>query len=250
MNFKRVGIFLSGLLLIGGVSGCMNKSGEKEILNYLEEKYNEEFVIDNYKSANKLVNQYGGDEAIVHLKENENLVFNAGTVDSKEGGYYDNYMLVKLASELEDDFNDIVNKNISSNSDYRIVLYSSAEDNYEEIKDMSAKEYINYKKDNIRISLELGIEVKNVEDIKKNYQGIYNIYKELKAYNTKRYNMSIGFVENINDEEIQEYLRVISAVQMTWKDINSKVYGEMFPTYIDDIKSVDDLNDLYIEIGD
>lgn len=250
MYFKRIGIFFCSLLLIGVMSGCMSNSNEKEMLNYLEEKYNENFIVENFKSGNRLVNQYGGDEAILHLEGNDNLVFTAGTSDKKDGGYYDNYYLSKFANDLNDNIEYIIKENIGTSCDYRVVLYSTGKYDSEEVMDMTAEEYINYDKENIRFALELGIEVGGNEEVSKYYEGIYKVFEEIKSYGTRRYSMSIGFVDNINDSEVQEYLRKVNAIGATWEDIHTKIYGQMFPTYVDSINSAKDLEKLYIKLGE
>lgn len=60
---------LTAIICIGGV-GCMTVNNKKEILEYMEKKYNEEFVVESYTPWNKLTNQYVGGEIIAYPKGN------------------------------------------------------------------------------------------------------------------------------------------------------------------------------------
>ena len=250
MIFKRVGIILISLLLIGGLGGCMNNSDKKEILSYLEEKYNESFVIENFKSGNKLVNKYGGDEAILHVKDNENLVFSAGTRANKDGGYYDNYLLIKWANDLNDDFNYVIKENIESNYDYKVSLYSASEHNAEELINMSYKEYMNYAKDDIRISLELFIDVNENKDFSIYYEGIYNILNNIKSYNTGMYDLAVGFTKDSNDKAIQEHLRLANVTEEDIESIDSDIVGKIIVTFLNKVENPEDLRQYYINLGE
>lgn len=249
MCFKKIGIVLSGLLLVWGMSGCMSNSKEKDILSYLEDKYNESFVIENFNSGNKFVNQYGGDEAILHPEVDENLAFLAGTVDNQNGGYYDNYSLVKLADELKQDFEDIIKENIGIKYDYRVLLYSLPQYKNNDIMKMNVKEYIEYAKEGIEICLYLGIETDEEKNHEDYYEGLYNIFEKLKSYDTD-YTMVVGFIDDINDKSVSEYLRRANAVEFLWEDIGSNAYGQIIATFLDDINSKEDLGKLYTKLGE
>lgn len=240
MEFKVVGILLIVILTIGGIQGCTNTHIEDEILVYLEEKYKEDFVIENFNKASILTSQNGGDYGIAHPNSNKDIAFNVGTIDSQEGGYYDNYNIAKFVYELDDEIKSIVHYNLGDNTDCKLFIYSLGDKEY---SDISAKEYLNIEKDNTRLSLDLGIEIESIDDINKYYQGIYNVFEELKLYDTAIYDITVGFVDDINDRENQEYLRLAGASNLMWGDVDAKVYGQIILTYLDGIESVTDIEE-------
>ena len=241
MKLKKISLGLFSMCLMVNLTGCIGSSSKDEVLNYLENKYNEKFVIENYTNSNKLINQYGGDYGIAHPVSNKNIAFNIGTVGSKEGGCYDNYNLAKWSYELDSEINEMVKRNLGNNVDSKVFIYSSSEQEYENI---SAKEYLNLENDNARLSLDLGIEINNPSEIENYYDGIYNVFEDLKLYNTKKYNITVGFVDDINDIKNQEYLRLAGPSNIIWENVDSKVYAQMRITYVDDIQNVDDIKKL------
>ena len=62
--------------------------------------------------------------------------------------------------------------------------------------------------------------------------------------------MVVGFIDDINDKSVSEYLRRANAVDFLWEDIGSNAYGQIIATFLDDINSKEDLGKLYTKLGE
>lgn len=252
MKLKRIGVVVLTLLtLVGGVNGCMINNTEKELVSYLEENYNEKFVVESFKERSVIESKYGGDEAQLHVDGNENIVFKAGTGESSSGGYYDNYLLAKWGNDLKGEFQKVVDENIESRFDYSIALRSGGNTYSEEAKKMSAKEYLEHDKEEISLILQIAIEVDEKQDVSKYYEGLYNILQNIKLYDTDRYSIVVGFVNNIDNDEVKEYLRVASGVDEVWSQMQCEaVLGEIVASSFSKVNSKEDFAKYYSKIGE
>ena len=160
----------------------MTVNNKEEILEYIEEKYNEEFVVESYTPWNKLTNQYGGGKIIAHPEGNPDLVFYAGVKDSKSGGYYENYQETIYGVELKKYFEDSIISNMSNPFNFAIRFDFGDLDDTKEAQEMNLEEILEYGKEEVGIVMVLGIEVDSEEEISKHYEEVLNIYNLLNFY--------------------------------------------------------------------
>lgn len=219
MNKKTL-FLLPIVLLLLWVAGC--SSSEDRILSHLEGAYNEEFTIEHLKKGSRLFpGMYGRDKAIVHPKENEELVFLAGEYRNSEGEYYDTYVLAKWGGELKDSLKGMMEKELPG-SPYNV--YIRAEDGTYDpsMLDTPFKDYLELSKD-ISIVLIAGIYTLEEPDVDHYNQSIYNIYHKLKSYGTDRYVVSVGFIDE--SEDVSDYIRTASVNNIAWTNLDAEVYG-------------------------
>jgi hypothetical protein len=220
--FKKSILFLLFILISLTGAGCMNS--EEKVLNYLEEKYNQEFEIEGYDKGSLFFSQmYGGDTATVHLKENPEIVFLVEEDSDDNGVYYDNYILAKWAEELKKKLAEDIEKELPQGSQYKICVYVSAEKYDSSMQDMSFDEYLNEVTQDIRISLIAGIKMTDQPDINQFNLPIYNLFQIMKSVGTERYAISVGFVDK--SEDITDYIRTSYVNNIDWSNYKAKVFG-------------------------
>lgn len=242
MIFKRVGIVLLSLLLAGGLGGCMKESVEKEIVTYLQEKYNEEFIVETYEKKSNLQYEYGADKITAHPKGNDEIVFVAGQKNSKKGGYYDTYNLCKLGNELTLNINEQVYKIIKATDEYKVALYGANED-YDNESNISAFEFI--RSNNVDVVLNVVIKVENKEMWKSITKEIYELYNLVANLGSLKYTLSVGIAsENANTTE---YIRTANANNVFWQDLDEEVYGCIIIDQNSDINLQEDVIEHYVE---
>ncbi|MCA1320428.1 hypothetical protein LC085_10955 [Bacillus tianshenii] len=220
MNVKVIVLFLFMISLIG-VTGCMN--AENKFLSHLEEKYNEEFEVENVKEGSIIFSEmYGKDKALVHPKGNEELVFLAGEYRKTEEKY-DNYVLAKWGEELKAELKEDMESELP-NSPYKVSIMA-ADDTYD--ASMLDKPFSDYVKENknIMIMLTIGVYTSGEPKLEEYSQGIYNMYQKLKEYGTDSYAISVGFVDE--SEDITDYIRTANINNIAWSNLDAKVYGDI-----------------------
>ena len=235
---------LTAIICIGGF-GCMTVNNKKEILEYMEKKYNEEFVVESYTPWNKLTNQYGGGKIIAHPKGNPDLVFYAGVLDSKNGGYYENYQETIYGVELKKYFKDSITSNMSNPFDFAIYFDFGDLDNTKEAQEMNLEEILEYGKEEVGIVMDLGIEVGSEDEISKHYEEVLNIYNLLKDFKVDKFTLNVGFVKDINSSNIKSYFIKSEVYNNTWDDLGSEVYGKIVVNRKSNIENINEINNKY-----
>lgn len=190
-----------------GVVGCSNS--EEKALQYLEDKYGEEFEV-------MWVNN---DLVTVHPMDNTDVVF---SVQEDGKGYVDTYLPAKWAHELQEKLKVDIEKELPSNSEFKLVLNRTSFD--ESMADMSINELIEQNKD-MGVDLVVGIRTAGEPDINQYSQGLYNLYNLLKNLGLKNYLISVGFVNK--SEDISEFIQTSYVNNMSWSNIDATVYGEL-----------------------
>ncbi|MDD4590773.1 MAG: hypothetical protein PHG06_10155 [Parabacteroides sp.] len=101
-------VFCTAFILILG-NGCFLKSHKTLMLEYLEDKYGEEFEPLSYAGESWA---YSYDKLSAHPKGKEDQIFNIQGCKNKEGKYvcHDNYFYYIIRDEYEQAMSDIVGK--------------------------------------------------------------------------------------------------------------------------------------------
>ena len=195
------------LFFFMGVVGCSNT--EEKALQYLEDKYAEEFEV-------MWVND---DLVTVHPKGKTDVVF---SIQEDGNGYVDTYLPAKWAQELQEKLKVDIEKELPANSEFKLVLSRTRFN--ESMADMSINELIEQNK-NIGVDLVVGIKTAGEPDINQYSQGLYNLYNLLKSLGLKNYLISVGFVNN--SEDISEFIQTSYVNNMSWSNLDATVYGEL-----------------------
>ena len=223
----------------------MTVNNKKEILEYMEKKYNEEFVVESYTPWNKLVDQYGGGQIIAHPKGNPDLVFYAGVLDSRNGEYYENYQETIYGVELKKYFQDSITSNISAPFDFAIRFDFGDLDNTKEAQEMNLEEILEYGKEEVGIVMVLGIEVDSENETSKHYEEVLNIYNLLKDFKVEKFTLNVGFVKDINSKNVKSYLIRGRIYNNSWDDLGSEVYGKIVVDRESNIGNINEINNEY-----
>lgn len=226
-----------------------NKSSEKTMLDYLENKYGKEFVVDQFIGSSVLSSQYGSDKVIVHVKDNENIVFEAGQINNKNGGYYDDYILSKLGNDLFVDFETIISNKVNNKYDYyyNTLLFSY---NIPENTDLDMKvyDYIAKNKENIKVELVMAIKTDGSPNLQEYKQSIYELYNILSGLETESFQVCIGLVDKNNSDNLEAYIRTYKVNNVLWSNLDEKVYGVININENDTIESVEDIQNYYYPV--
>ncbi|WP_417898824.1 hypothetical protein ABN702_22590 [Bacillus haimaensis] len=198
-------------------------NAENKFLSHLEEKYNEDFEVENVKEGSIIFSEmYGKDKALIHPKGNEDLVFLAGEYRKTEE-IYDNYILAKWGEELKAELKEEMERELP-NSPYKVSIMA-ADDTYDAtMLDKPFSEYVKENK-NIMIMLTVGVYTTKAPDVERYSQGIFKMYQKLKGYGTNSYAISVGFVDE--SEDITDYIRTANINNIAWSNLDAKVYGEI-----------------------
>lgn len=214
-------IFLLMLVLIGG-TGCMNSEGK--ILNYLEDKYGEKFVVEHKKEGSILFpKMYGKDKIFAYPEGRPELIFEAGESSTKEEKYNDEYIPAIWGDELTKSLKDDIQSNLPENSIYKVYVNVAGSKYNLDMKDMSILDYINEKNKNIRVVLKVAILTPGKPNLEEYSEGVFKAFETIKSLNTTFYGLSVGFVDQ--SEDISEYIRTSNVNNIAWSNIAGGVYG-------------------------
>lgn len=200
-------------------------SSEGKVLAKLEEKYNQKFTVEGVKKGSKIFAQmYGKDRLTVHPEGNNELVFLAQEVKAKEGEFKDNFIQAKWAEELKEQLSSEIEKELPPGTPYKIQLLISSKDIDKSMADMPVQEYLDKNKD-LSVVLLAGIKTDAEPEVEKYKENIYNLYQLMKGLGTTGYSVTIGFVDE--SEDISDYVRTSYINNISWSNLDAKVYGDI-----------------------
>lgn len=218
----------------------MNSEGK--ILNYLEDKYGEKFVVEGKKEGSILFpKMYGKDKLFVYPKGKPELIFAAGQSRSDEVNYYDGYISAVWGDELTNSLKEALKGKLPEGSVYRVFVNSSEDD--PSMKDMSIYDYLKRENKNLMVVLEVAIKTTKEPNLDEYRDGLYQAFEIIKNLQSKYYTLSVGVVDK--SEDIQEYIRTSKVNNIPWSNLDAKVYGYLVVDDYDDIKSPEELISKY-----
>lgn len=249
MRYKNIKYMLLALNAVALTVGCTDKYYESKVTKHLEEKYQEKFISINYDRQDTSTEKDNKHYSIAYPEGKEDLVFEVvsnGSVLSTPK-YTDTYLLSKLSKDLSTDLNKEVKEEFGENIVSNVSLNCDSF-NYEESKDLSLNEFLDKYRDEIRLTLLVGIESADKPDKAKYNNLIFNIVNKVKEYNTGMFFVNVGFISNKEDSSVQEFLRTQHIYQRVWGDLDI-TNTELFINQLDNIESPSDLDSKYNELG-
>ncbi|EKN71481.1 hypothetical protein BABA_01230 [Neobacillus bataviensis LMG 21833] len=215
----------------------MNSEGK--IVNYLEDKYGEKFVVEHKKEGSFLFPEmYGKDKLFVHPEKKPELLFEAGQSRSKEIHYYDGYISAIWGDELTKSLKDELEKQLPKGSIYRVFVNSS-EDNAR-FKDQSFYDYIKNENNRLMVVLEVAIRTDGEPNVDEYSAGLYQALEVIKNLHTKYYTLSAGFVDK-SEDKMTDYIRTSNVNNLPWSNLDAQVYGYLLVGERYNIQNPDDL---------
>jgi len=212
------------LILIIGGTGCMN-SGD-QVVQYVEEKYNQEFEVETVKEGSKfLADLYGKDKVVLHPKGNADIVFVAQEHSKKKNVFFDNYVAARWGEELKAELAPQIEQHIPADSEYKVLVYINSTKFDDSMINMSLQEFMGEVDNNVRVVLDVGIKTAGEPDVSEYSEGITNLYDLVKNLGTAQYTVSVGFVDA--SEDISEYIRTAYVNNIPWTNLDAKVYGDV-----------------------
>lgn len=229
-KFERISIIIFMIILLLGVSGCMNteSSNQEELtadlLSYAENKYNQKFETVEFIEGKKL-----GDGSITHtlvLKslENEKMIFNVKKYIGNETDYMDNFIEEIIANKLTEEFDEIIGK-MPGELEFKVYLFPDKKISnvvYSEIEDKSIYEIINQYGAQ-KITTLLSVNGDN-NYIKSNIDVIYDLYNKIVSFNSEYFTMDIC----VNDGSL-DFKKVVQNPNIyymkEWNEYNGEVFG-------------------------
>ncbi len=195
------------LFFFMGVVGCSNT--EEKALQYLEDKYAEEFEV-------MWVND---DLVTVHPKGKTDVVF---SIQEDGNGYVDTYLPAKWAQELQEKLKVDIEKELPLGAPYKVILRNTGTD--PDLMGKSVEEILQFNK-NVNVSIIAGIKTNDSPDVSQYSQNLYNLFNLMKSLNTEQYVLSVGFVDE--SEDISEFINTAYTNNIPWSKLEKKVYGEV-----------------------
>lgn len=243
MKKKKTVITITSVLMLSSLFvGCSSKEKDA-ILNHLQNKYNQEFIIESYTKDKSNIKDTNSLEAIVYPKNNYDLLFNVEKEKSEEEIYNDNYGFIKMSKFLKGSLRETVRFNAGNNILYKVTINSTEEDINEKIVEMIPEEFIavTSNANKLDMGFELAIEVKDKKEVTNYYEGILNILNHIASYDTGFYKLSIGFVTDL--ESTKDYLRENNIYNGKWEDVEENLLATLVVDKNDFINNIDKLSE-------
>ncbi len=200
-------------------------SSEGKVLAKLEEKYNQKFTVEGVKEGSKIFAQmYGKDRLTVHPEGNKELVFLAQEVKAEQGEFKDNFVQAKWAEELKEKLSAEIEKELPPGTPYKIQLFIPSKGIEKSMAEIPVQDYLDRNKD-LSVVLLAGIKTAAEPEVEKYKENIYNLYQLLKGLGTTGYSVTIGFVDE--SEDISDYVRTSYINNISWSNLDAKVYGNI-----------------------
>jgi len=229
-KFERISIIIFMIILLLGVSGCMNteSSNQEELtadlLSYAENKYNQKFEIVEFIEGKKL-----GDGSITHVLvlkpfDNEKMIFNVKKYIGDETEYLDNYIEEVIAGKLTEEYDEIIAK-LPGDLEFKSYLFpntSMSHITYSDIKDKSIHEIIEQYGAK-KITTLLSINGDN-NYIKSNLDAIYQIYNKTVSLNSEYFTLDICINDGSEDFKTV-VLNPTIYYGKEWGEYDGKLFG-------------------------
>ncbi|MFF2448933.1 hypothetical protein ACFVSW_17770 [Neobacillus sp. NPDC058068] len=243
---KRILLITLLIMVMIGGTGCMSSEGK--ILNYIEDKYGEKFVVEGKKEGSVLFPEmYGKDKIFAYPEGKPELIFEAGESSSKEKKYYDEYIPAIWGDELTRSLKDSLKRSLPQASIYKIYVNVAGSKYNVNMKELSIINYVKEENKDIRIVLKVAIKSQGKPNLEEYSDGLYKAFEEIKSLNTTFYGLSVGFVDQ--SEDINEYVRTSNVNNLPWSNLAGNVYGYLLVNQnVNDINSPNDLMKYYTPV--
>lgn len=214
----------------------------QRVLDYLQEKYDEEFVIENFEQMS--VSEYGSDKLIVHPKGKEDLPFLICESEEWEEEFYDTYLLAIWEKQLKEELTTTMENILGDDSLFNVIIRTPHEKYNMSHFNMEFTEYI--KNINNYGILTIIVAMPSIYDVTDCLDKIYQIYKLVETYGMDTYSVSVGFVDDNFDSE--EYLRTAGINNIDWSNFKSDIKGYVTINNFSKIETSADIINEYISI--
>jgi hypothetical protein len=212
------------LFTVMGGAGCM--SSESKVLEKLEEKYDQKFSIEGVKEGSEMfAKMYGKDKLTVHPEGNQETVFLAQEDPDNKDVINDNYVPAKWGEELKAKLSAEIEKELPPGTPYKVLLRIAPDQYDHTMAKMSFDEYLKGSNGDFSVALVAGIQTPGKPEVSQYNESIYNLFQVMKSVGSKRYTVSIGFVQE--NENVSDYVRTSLVNNIAWTNLKAKVYGEV-----------------------
>ena len=219
---KRFAMLLLPIMVVIGGTGCMGS--ENKVINHLEEKYGEKFVVEGKKEGSLLFTDYGKDKFFLYPEGKPELIFSAGEVKSKKAQFYDGYINALWGAELTQNLNDELKGVLPEDSEFKIFVTAPVDD--VSMRNTSIYDYIENVSKDVIVHLVIGVKTENEPNISEYSEDLFKAFEVMRNLQTKYYSLSAGFVGK--NEDISDYIRTADVNNVPWSNLKGEVYGELF----------------------
>ncbi|WP_041808389.1 hypothetical protein [Evansella cellulosilytica] len=225
----------------------MGKSTEEKMLEYLEETYNEEFEIEfvNKGGGGLFSSSSSSENAVAHLKSNPDIVFTIRENKNKTS-FNDSYLLARWGKELEDKLQLKASEHLPDNSEYRITLRATPDKYDSSMVNKSVDDFILHSDGDVTVTLVVAIKTNEKPSVSEYSEEIYHLYELIKDVSSKRYAVSVGFVDEKDD--ISNYMTNVFVNNIGWDNLNAKVYGVLNLNNTQNVSNYESVIDYFRQI--
>jgi len=218
---RRLMLTIMAAFTIVGGAGCMNS--ENKVIVHLEKKYNQKFSVEGVKKGSKMLAQmYGKDKLTVHPEGNPDLVFLAQEDAKDKDVNNDNYVVAKWAEELKAELEPEIEEKLPKGSPYKVLLQISPRKYDASMASMPFDEYMKDEKD-FRVVIVAAIKTEGEPQVSRYSQNLYDLFGVAKSVGSKRYTISVGFVDQ--SEDVSDYIRTSLINNIPWSNLEANLYG-------------------------
>ena len=217
---QRIGAFMTIICLILGAVGCMHtKAGvQKEMLNYLEDKYGETFEVEYFDKGDFLFPEiYGGDKMLVYPTSNPNIPFYVyKNVESE--GFYDIYVPSYFSYQFTQKHQQNLMNMDTREKAFKVVLTSRNRPAEARQLQRTIEDFVQDTTYRFNLHLYVAVKKEGEPDADTETEFLYQLYtymNELKNEGAEVY-LGVAYVEPERFEEAQSLMRLAHTINFAW----------------------------------
>lgn len=231
---RRLGIVVILICLLLGAVGCMHTKAnvQKEMLNYLEEKYGETFEVEYFDKGDMFFPEiYGGDEMMAYPTNNPDIPFYIFQEDEETSGFYDLYVPSYISYQYTEQHRQDI---IAMDSREMAMKFAFSSENRPvdaNVLKRPLEDVIRDANYNFHIHLFLAIKKEGDLDVQTESAFLYRLYTYMEDMKIEggEVHLAIAYVEPDLFNEAQQLIRISHAINFGWyllgdEDVLNAVY--------------------------
>jgi len=208
---------LCAVALLFGVTGCMIKDEKKmtkNMLQYVEQKYGEEFTAELFDKGDILFPElYGDDRLIVSPLANQEVAF---WVFKESKGYSDNYMTSYFSHQFNTLHKAEILSLVNREMDIQFALNFSNLPQEEAMSQRTVEEIVS--DEQLEGYLYLYIAIPESEKLQNTQEAqfLYEVYGHVKKMSNREFLINVAYIQDAYVEDAQRLLRYSPILNFDW----------------------------------
>ncbi|MCR8643649.1 hypothetical protein NV379_13410 [Paenibacillus sp. N1-5-1-14] len=188
----------------------------KKMLDYLEDKYGEKFVEEQFDPGNVLMPElYGGDSMLVYPTINRDIPFHVNK-NVKSSGFNDNYVHASLCYLFTEKYKSGVE---SIDERVKAVKFRFGTKVYPEdpsILKQPIDDFANDKSNESDIHLYLVVSTDDVQEYKKDAKFIHDLHSFMLNLTHREFEISVAYIKQDKIQSAKDLIRISHTTNFSW----------------------------------